>query len=175
MKIGMTLGHKCLVTQFSTKEVLYYDATKTRPTYICTLCSRAIWVFGGWVVYCTTHGRFSACFHLIFAIYFLIKAEIIDNDAGSYLQLRRQTDENWHDSGPQKFRQTIFDKRGAILWWLFEELLKVFTWLVEFPYQLSIISALIRKYPKTLHKKLYTARCYDTVVQHSPVIVCRII
>ena len=36
-------------------------------------------------------------------------------DAGSYLQLRRQTDENWHDSGPQKFRHTIFDKRGAIL------------------------------------------------------------
>ena len=36
-------------------------------------------------------------------------------DAGSYLQLRRQTDENWHDSGPQMFRHTIFDKRGAIL------------------------------------------------------------
>ena len=36
-------------------------------------------------------------------------------DAGSYLQVRRQTDENWHDSGPQKFRHTIFDKRGAIL------------------------------------------------------------
>jgi hypothetical protein len=25
MKAGMTLGHKCFVTQFSTKEVLYYD------------------------------------------------------------------------------------------------------------------------------------------------------
>jgi hypothetical protein len=25
MKTGMTLGHKCFVTQFSTKEVLYYD------------------------------------------------------------------------------------------------------------------------------------------------------
>ena len=37
--------------------------------------------------------------------------------AGSYLQVRRQPDENWHDSGPQKFRRTIFDKRGAILWW----------------------------------------------------------
>jgi hypothetical protein len=45
-----------------------------------------------------------------------------------------------------KVLHTIFDKRGAILWWLFEELLKVFTWLVGFPYQLSIISALIRKY-----------------------------
>jgi hypothetical protein len=59
--------------------------------------------------------------------------------AGSYLQVWRQTDENRHDSGPQMFRHTIFDKRGAILWWLFEELLKVFTWLVGFPYQLSII------------------------------------
>ena len=66
--------------------------------------------------------------------------------AGSYLQVWRQTDANWHDSGPQMFRHTIFDKRGAILWWLFEELLKVFTWLVGSPYQLSIISALIRKY-----------------------------
>jgi hypothetical protein len=36
-------------------------------------------------------------------------------DTGSYLQVRRQTDENWHDSGPQKFRHKIFDKRGAIL------------------------------------------------------------
>jgi hypothetical protein len=62
--------------------------------------------------------------------------------AGSYLQVWRQTDANWHDSGPQMFRHTIFDKRGAILWWLFKELLKVFTWLVGFPYQLSIISAL---------------------------------
>jgi hypothetical protein len=53
MKTGMTLGHKCFVTQFSTKEVLYYDD---------------------------------------------------------------------------------------------EELLKVFAWLVGFPYQLSIISALVRKY-----------------------------
>jgi hypothetical protein len=90
MQTGMTLGHKCFVTQFSKKEVLYYDAyrwtvlsyfvpTKTRPTYICTRRSRAIWAFGGWVVYCTTHGRFSTCFHLKFAIYFLIKAEIIDN------------------------------------------------------------------------------------------------
>jgi hypothetical protein len=124
MKTVMTLGHKSFVTQFSTKEVLYYIwwlfeellkvftwlvgfpyqisiisalirkyianfsyrctvisyfvPTKTRPTYICTRCSRAIWAFGGWVVYCTTHGRFSACFHLKFAIYFLIKAEIID-------------------------------------------------------------------------------------------------
>jgi hypothetical protein len=43
------------------------------------------------------------------------------------------------------FRHTIFDKRGAILRRLFEELLKVFTWLVGFPYQLSIFSALIRK------------------------------
>ena len=25
MQTGMTLGHKCFVTQFSTKEVLYYD------------------------------------------------------------------------------------------------------------------------------------------------------
>jgi hypothetical protein len=66
--------------------------------------------------------------------------------AGLYLQVWRQTDENWHDSGPQIFRHTIFDKRGAILWWLFEELLKVFTWLVGFPYQLSIIPALIRKH-----------------------------
>ena len=63
-------------------------------------------------------------------------------DTGSYLQVWRQTDENCHDSGPQMFRHTIFDKRGAILWWLFEELLKVFTWLVGFPYHLSIISAL---------------------------------
>jgi hypothetical protein len=31
-------------------------------------------------------------------------------------------------------------KRCYILWWLFEELLKVFTWLVGFRYQLSIIS-----------------------------------
>jgi hypothetical protein len=66
--------------------------------------------------------------------------------AGSYLQVWRQPDENWHNSGPQMFRHTIFDKRGAILWWLFEELLKVFTWLVGFSYQLSIISALIRKH-----------------------------
>jgi hypothetical protein len=64
---GMTLGHKCFVTQFSTKEVLrnetipfrvlvisyrwtvlsYFVPTKTRPTYICTRCSRAIWAFGG--------------------------------------------------------------------------------------------------------------------------------
>ena len=36
-------------------------------------------------------------------------------DAGSYLQIRKQTDENWHDSGPQKFRHTIFDERGDIL------------------------------------------------------------
>jgi hypothetical protein len=138
MKTGMTLAHKCFVTQFSTKEVLCYDdflknywkfvisyrwtvlnyfvPTKTRSTYICTRCSRAIWAFGGWWY------------------------------AGSYLQVWRQTDANWHDSGPQMFRHTIFDKRGAILWWLFKELLKVFTWLVGFPYQLSIISALIRKY-----------------------------
>jgi hypothetical protein len=74
-------------------------------------------------------------------------------DAGSYLQVWRQTDENWHDSGPQKFRHTIFDKRGAILWWLFEELLKVFTWLVGFPYQLSIISVSIRKYIANLRWK----------------------
>jgi hypothetical protein len=58
----------------------------------------------------------------------------------------RQTEANWDDSGQQMFRHTIFDKRGAIIWWLFEELLKVFTWLVGFRYQLSIISALIRKY-----------------------------
>jgi hypothetical protein len=32
-----------------------------------------------------------------------------------------------------------------------------------------------RNPPETLHMKLHTARCYDTVVQHSPVIVCRII
>ena len=74
-------------------------------------------------------------------------------DAGSFLQVWRQTDENWHDSGPQKFRHTIFDKRGAILWWLFEELLKVFTWLVGFPYQLSIISVSIRKYIANLRWK----------------------
>ena len=58
-------------------------------------------------------------------------------DAGSYIQVRRQTDENWHDSGqsgPQKFPHKIFDKRGAILWWLFEEPLKVFTWLVVYKY-----------------------------------------
>ena len=67
-------------------------------------------------------------------------------DAGSYLQVWRQTDENWHDSWPQMFRHTIFDKRGAILWRLFEILLKVFTWFVGLPYQLSIISAWIRKY-----------------------------
>jgi hypothetical protein len=66
--------------------------------------------------------------------------------AGLYLQVWRQTEENLHDFGSQMFRHTIFDKRGAILWRLFEELLKVFTWLVGFPYQLSIISALIRKY-----------------------------
>lgn len=66
--------------------------------------------------------------------------------AGSYLQVWRQTDENWHDSGPQMFRHTIFNERDAILWWLFEELLKVFTWLVGFPYQLSIIAALFRKH-----------------------------
>jgi hypothetical protein len=33
--------------------------------------------------------------------------------------MRRQfssLDENCHDSGPQKFRHTIFDKRGAILY-----------------------------------------------------------
>ena len=36
-------------------------------------------------------------------------------DAGLYLQIRKQTDENWHESGPQKFRHTIFDKKGAIL------------------------------------------------------------
>ena len=64
--------------------------------------------------------------------------------AGSYLQVWRQTE--WDDSGPQMFRHTIFDQRGAILWRLFEELLNVLTWLVGFRYQLSIISALIRKY-----------------------------
>ena len=46
--------------------------------------------------------------------------------AGSYLQVWRQTDENWHDSWPQMFRHTIFDKRGAILWWLFEQLAESF-------------------------------------------------
>jgi hypothetical protein len=61
----------------------YFVPTKTRPTYICSLCSRAIWAFGGWVVYCTSHGRFSACVHLIFGIYFLIKAEIIVNWYGN--------------------------------------------------------------------------------------------
>jgi hypothetical protein len=55
--------------------------------------------------------------------------------AGSYLQVWRQTDENWHDSGPQMFRHTIFDKRGAILWWLFEELLKVFTYCIFFSFE----------------------------------------
>jgi hypothetical protein len=68
-----------LVISYRWTVLSYFVPTKTRPTYICTRCNRAIWAFGGWVVYCTTHGRFSTCFHLKFAIYFLIKAEIIDN------------------------------------------------------------------------------------------------
>jgi hypothetical protein len=31
-KTGMNLGHKCFVTQFSTKEVLYYDDFLMRTT-----------------------------------------------------------------------------------------------------------------------------------------------
>jgi hypothetical protein len=34
MQTGMTLGHKCFVTQFSTKEVLYYDdSLKTTESF----------------------------------------------------------------------------------------------------------------------------------------------
>jgi hypothetical protein len=31
------------------------------------------------------------------------------------LRLLENSNENWHDYGPQMFRHTIFDKRGAIL------------------------------------------------------------
>ena len=55
---------RVLVISYRCTVVNYFVPTKTRPTYICTRCSRAIWAFGGWVVYCTTHGIFSACFHL---------------------------------------------------------------------------------------------------------------
>jgi hypothetical protein len=72
----LVISYRCIVLS-------YFVPFKTRLTYICTRCSRAIWAFGGWFVYCTTHGRFSACFHLKFAIYFLIKAEIIDNWYGN--------------------------------------------------------------------------------------------
>jgi hypothetical protein len=74
-----TIPFRVLVISYRWTVLSYFVPTKTRLTYICTRCSRAIWAFGGRVVYCTTHGRFSTCFHLKFAIYFLIKAEIIDN------------------------------------------------------------------------------------------------
>ena len=74
---------RVLVISYRCTVVNYFVPTKTRPTYICTRCSRAIWAFGGWVVYCTTHGRFSAWFRLKFAMYFLIKAKIIDNWYGN--------------------------------------------------------------------------------------------
>jgi hypothetical protein len=66
-----TIPFRVLVISYRWTVLSYFVPTKTRPTYICTRCSRAIWAFGGWVVYCTTHGRFSTCFHLKFAIYFL--------------------------------------------------------------------------------------------------------
>jgi hypothetical protein len=82
-----TIPFRVLVISYRWTVLSYFVPTNTRPTYICIRCSRAIWAFSGWVVYC-----------------------------GSYLQVWRQTDENRHDSGPQMFRHTIFDKRGAILW-----------------------------------------------------------
>ena len=78
-----TIPFCVLVISYRWTLLSYFVPTKTRPTYICTRCSHAIWAFGGWVVYWTTHGRFSTCFHLKFAIYFLIKAEIIDNWYGN--------------------------------------------------------------------------------------------
>ena len=78
-----TIPFRVLVISYRWTVLSYFVPTKTRLTYICTRCSRAIWAFGGWAVYCTTHGRFSTCFHLKFAIYFLIKAEIIDNWYGN--------------------------------------------------------------------------------------------
>jgi hypothetical protein len=74
-----TIPFRVLVISYRWTVLSYFVPTKTRPTYICTRCIRAIWAFGGWVVYCTTHGRFSTCFHLKFAIYFLIKADFINN------------------------------------------------------------------------------------------------
>ena len=81
--LNFCFSFRVLVISYRCTVLSYFVPTKTRPTYICTRCSRAIWAFGGWVVYCTTHGRFSTCFHLKFTIYFLIKAEIIDNWYGN--------------------------------------------------------------------------------------------
>jgi hypothetical protein len=81
--MNFCVSFRVLVISYRCTVLSYFVPTKTRPTYICTRCSRAIWAFGGWVVYCTTHGRFSAWVHLKFAMYFLIKAEIIDNWYGN--------------------------------------------------------------------------------------------
>jgi hypothetical protein len=51
--------------------------------------------------------------------------------AGSYLQVWRQTDANWHDSVPKMFRHTIFDKRGAILWWFLKNYWKLLHGLLD--------------------------------------------
>ena len=164
----------------------YFVPTKTRPTYICTRCSRAILAFGGWVVYCTTHGKFSACFHLKYAIYFLIKAEIIDNWYGN------PTSHVNTFSSSSKSRHSIAPLLSKIVWRnncdpksckfssvclqtckynpAYHTLQKV-----AFCFRLKSSTYFERNPPETLHMKLHTARCYDAVVQHSPVIVCRII
>ena len=81
--LNFCASFRALLISYRCTVLSYFVPTKTRPIYICTRCSCAIWAFGGWVVYCMTHGRFSTCFHLKFAMYFLIKAAIIDNWYGN--------------------------------------------------------------------------------------------
>jgi hypothetical protein len=105
-----TIPFRVLVISYRWTLLSYFVPTKTQPTYICTRCSRAIWAFGGWVVYCTTHGRFSACFHQKFAIYFLIKAEIIDN------WYRNPTSHVKTFSNSSKSRHSIAPLWSKIVW-----------------------------------------------------------
>jgi hypothetical protein len=104
---------RVLVISYRCTVLSYFVPTKTRPTYICTRCSRAIWAFGGWVVYCTTHSRFSAWFHLKFVMYFLIKAEIIDNWYGN------PTSHVNTFSSSSKSHHSIAPLLSKIIWWTF--------------------------------------------------------
>ena len=101
--LNFCFSFRVLVISYRCTVLSYFVPSKTRSTYICTRCNRAIWAFGGWFVYCMTHGRFSACFHLKFAIYFLIKAEIIDNLYGnptSHVKTFSSSSKNHHSIAP---------------------------------------------------------------------------
>ena len=173
-----TIPFRVLVISYRWTVLSYFVPTKTRPTYICTRCSRAIWAFGGWVVYCTTHGRFSTCFHLKFAIYFLIKADFIDNwygDPTSHVKTFSSSSKSHHCIAPLLSKIVWRNICGPESCQLASVCLQTCKYDPAYHTLQNIFRLKSRNPPETLHMKLHTARCYDTVVQHSPVIVCRII